>query len=318
MNMNLVESNQKALLYVHGRQCKPAADDLLALSLAAMQRGIERDHPEQHDVFKALDVRIAYYGKHVNELLTGSGEYYDEQLDLGDRRNALQELCNIDKRKKFGVTTYDRLPGKSAVPELAAGVAAPLLGTLGLSNAMIAKVAPDLAAYWEAESALAANIRAIVREALLSLLEDGREVMLVSHGTGSIVAWDVLWQLSYNDTYAPFRDRKIDTWLTLGSPLGDGNVRRRLLGADKDGRERFPCNIVSWHNVSAEDDWLCHDNTLADDFKPMLQQRQVSAIRDYRIYNLSVRYGKSDPHCSLGYLIHPRVAQILSDWLARN
>jgi hypothetical protein len=47
----------------------------------------------------------------------------------------------------------------------------------------------------------------------------------------------------------------------------------------------------------------------------MLKQRLVSSIRDYKIYNLSVRYGKSNPHSSLGYFIHPRVSKIIVEWL---
>jgi hypothetical protein len=63
---------------------------------------------------------------------------------------------------------------------------------------------------------------------------------------------------------------------------------------------------------------MCHDNTLADDYKAMLKQRQVSSIRDYRIYNLAIRYGKSNPHCSIGYLMHPRIAQIVADWIGQR
>jgi len=47
----------------------------------------------------------------------------------------------------------------------------------------------------------------------------------------------------------------------------------------------------------------------------MLQQRVVSAVNDYRIFNLAVRYGKSNPHSSIGYYIHPRMTKILGDWL---
>jgi hypothetical protein len=136
------------------------------------------------------------------------------------------------------------------------------------------------------------------------------------HGTGCIVAYDVLWQLSNDPEFqAQFANRKVDLWMTLGAPLGDSTVRKRLLGSGWKGDERYPSNIVSWHNVSAEDDYMSHDNTLADDFKHMLANKMVSCIRDYRIYNLAVRYGKSNPHSSVGYLIHPRIAQIVSNWL---
>ena len=73
--------------------------------------------------------------------------------------------------------------------------------------------------------------------------------------------------------------------------------------------------MITGHNVAAEDDYTCHDNTLADDFKKMMEQRQVSAVKDYRIYNLAVRYGKSNPHSSVGYLIHPRITKLVMDWV---
>ena len=147
-------------------------------------------------------------------------------------------------------------------------------------------------------------------------MDGDNRVLLVSHGTGCIVAYDALWQLSNDAEYKQkFANRKVDLWLTLGAPLGDSTARKSLLGARHKGLERYPSNIVSWHNVSAEDDYMSHDNTLADDFNQMLEQKQVSFIRDYRIYNLAVRYGKSNPHSSVGYLIHPRTALIIADWL---
>ena len=97
--------------------------------------------------------------------------------------------------------------------------------------------------------------------------------------------------------------------------LGDHNIRKRLRGAKEKIEARFPTNVISWQNVAAEDDYACHDNTLADDFKRMMDQRLVSAVHDYHIYNLAVRYGKSNPHSSVGYYIHPRVTKIVVDWL---
>ena len=73
--------------------------------------------------------------------------------------------------------------------------------------------------------------------------------------------------------------------------------------------------MANWYNVAAEDDYTCHDKTLADDYKSMLKNRLVSRIRDYRIFNLTVRFSKSIPHSSIGYLTHPRVAKLVSDWV---
>ncbi len=136
---------------------------------------------------------------------------------------------------------------------------------------------------------------------------------------GCVVAYEALWQLSHGQGYCEgYKDSKVDAWLTLGAPLGDHYIRRHLLGAKEDPPARFPTNVITWYNVAAEDDYSCHDNTLADDFKKMLHQRMVSAVHDYRIYNLAVRYGKSNPHSSVGYYIHPRVTKIIVDWIQRS
>ena len=190
------------------------------------------------------------------------------------------------------------------------------MGTLGLSNTVIAKLCVDLGEYWNKRSDFGPQARARVRTGIKAAIQSGNHVMLITHGTGCVLAYDALWELSHDEAYAgECGDAKIDTWITTGAPLGDSLVRKRLLGSDRKGREQFPSNVVSWLNVSAEDDYLSHDNTLADDFKLMLKQRQVSCIKDYRIYNLAVRYGKSNPHNSIGYLIHPRIAQFVSNWL---
>jgi len=159
-------------------------------------------------------------------------------------------------------------------------------------------------------------VRERVRSKICELFDQGDKVLLMSHGMGCLATYDVLWELSHEpDLQERYGESKVDTWITLGAPLGDYNIRKRLRGAKEKARARFPTNVISWHNVSAEDDYACHDNTLADDFNKMMDQRLVSAVHDYHIYNLAVRYGKSNPHSSVGYYIHPRVAKIVMDWI---
>jgi len=305
-----------SLLLVHGKDFKPAADSYFDFAISALAAGLARDFPDTLDEFHGLHKRLSYYGDLTNTVLSGCGKHFDEVLDIGDRRNALTQLKLLDKRKQFGVSRYDRLPGKTATREFAADILAPLLAVLGFSKPLIARFAKDIAEYWNGKSDYPSSVRSRVRESLCELLDRGDKILLLSHGSGSIVVYDVLWQLSHMEEYKEkYAGRKIDTWVTLGSPLGDSLVRRRLLGAKAKGLEKYPNNIVSWNNVAAEDDFLCHDNTLADDFKPMLKQRLISSIRDYKIYNLAVRYGKSNPHSSMGYYVHPRVTQIIVEWL---
>ena len=309
----------RSLVIVHGRDFKPAGDVLLEMVDTAFAAGMERDHPDVLPQYRGLSKELAYFGDLSNAYLLSKGGKYDEQLDVGDRRNAFNLLKQIDKRKKFSVQRYDNLPGKSALGEFAAEIATPVLGAVGLASTLISRMAKDLGEYWNAKSDFAAQVRQRVREPLCAALDRDEKVMLVSHGVGCIMAYDVLWQLSHDPEFSEqYSDKKIDSWLTLGAPLGDSVIAKKLLGAKDKSGNRHPTNIVSWHNVSAEDDYCCHDNTLANDFKAMLKDKKVSCIRDYQIYNLAVRYGKSNPHSSVGYYIHPRVTQLIVDWLNQD
>ena len=309
------EDEKRSLLLIHGRDFKPAADTYLEIAVAAMRAGLARDYPECLPGFDELETDLAWFGDLNAKVLEANGKTYDEELDVGDRRAALQALTQITPRKKFGIRLYDQLPGKSALPEFFMDIGAPLLGAVGFRMPVIGKIGKDVAAYFE-DAEFAAEVRRRLRDKLCALMDRGDKIMLITHGTGSAVAYDVLWELS-NDTatYPEYGGFKVDQWITMGSPLGDRVVQKRLLGADEHEESRFPSNVISWHNLSAEDDYTCHDNTLADDFKKMMVQKRVSAVHDYRIFNLAVRYGKSNPHSSVGYFIHPRLSKILSDWI---
>jgi hypothetical protein len=306
----------RSLLLVHGRDFKPAEHDFMDLSMAALRAGIERDYPEMLDAFAAVNKSLAWYGDLNAEVLQRRGKTYDENLDLGDRRNALTSLRAIDARKKFGIRQYDCLPGKTALPEAVADVVAPLVGSIGLVVPLVSTVSKDFARYLDHKADFAMQARERLRTKLCELLDRGDRVVLLAHGTGGAVAWDVLWQLSHDpDLKQEYADKKIEIFLTMGSPLGDRSIRNRLLGSREKPEAKYPANIISWHNVSAEDDYTCHDNTLADDFKAMMKRKLVSVVQDHHVFNLAIRYGKSNPHSSVGYLIHPRISKILADWL---
>jgi len=63
---------------------------------------------------------------------------------------------------------------------------------------------------------------------------------------------------------------------------------------------------------------LSHDNRLKNDFKKMYQEGLLDKpVKDiYPIYNLTVRNDKSNPHSSIGYLIHPKFIDLLSRWIS--
>ena len=246
-NKNMVDAaysetkSDRILLFVHGCDFKPAPGELLDICIAAVKAGISRDHPESIDKFDGVEKRLAYYGDVTNAFFEERGRNYDAALDVGDRRNALQSLSAIDKRKNFGVHRYDRVPGKTAVGEFAATVVGPVLGRLGMSKAIISKLCVDLGEYWNDKSTFDESLRSRVRDAIVEALNSDKRLMLLSHGTGCVVAYDVLWELSNDPQYSSLANgRKVDTWLTAGAPLGDSLISSRLKGASVKGPGRYP------------------------------------------------------------------------------
>ncbi len=312
-------SSDRSIIFVHQRYFKPAAGQFLDIIINAVTSGVECDCAALVDTLTSVNKYLAYYGDLTNEFLHDHEKIYDERLDISDLQSALHQLKDIDRKKGFSVRKYDKLPGKSSISEFAASIFMPVLSAVGLEKSIVAGATKDLGEYWKKDGKFNKAILDRVRTTITTALDRNERIMIVSHGTGAIVAYDALWQLSHDPVHGKdYADSKIDCWITLGSPLGDSTVRKQLRGSSRKGRARYPTNILAWHNVSAEDDYVCHDSTVGDDFKAMLKQRQVSSIRDYRIYNLAIRYGRSNPHSIVGYLIHPRVTKILTDWLTQS
>ncbi len=307
----------RTLILIHGGSHKPEREALEALWREALLAGLDRDHAEQggRSLLAGVNVRFVYYGDLVNPLCVEAGAVADEALDLEDRRHDLERLARLSAKKKFRRVHYEAVPGKSALGELVADMVAPL-AALGLTPSLLARRMPALAAYLSDAGGLREQLEARLLEPLAAALDDDDNVMLISHGLGSVVSYDALWRLSHEAGRAPTSPpRRVRVWITLGSPLASDYVRQRLRGAGELDEGRYPNRIINWYNVAAEDDYVCHDKTVADDFAGLLKQHQLSLLRDYRIYNLAIRYGRSNPHNAVGYLIHPRVARLLADWL---
>ena len=303
----------KAIVFVHGRGQKANAQAILELWSQSLRAGMARDYAETGELgtLDKATQSIAYYGDLTNQRRAQNKGSYDETLDIADLNNTLKALSALDTSKKFRRAGYEKLPGRSSAKEFLADIGAPILSTLRLTEAALSRRMPELSAYWNDDAAFAQHARQQVRERLREAFARNDDVLVLSHCLGSVVTWDALWELSHVEGLP----NKVSHWITFGAPLADEFVKRRLLGADRSGAEKYPTNVLSWSNIAAEDDFTCHDETVANDFGAMLELHLASSIKDYRIYNLAVRYGKSNPHNFIGYLIHPRMTRLVADWL---
>lgn len=310
---------KKRLFLVHGRNFKPDEPQLDAIWTEALRHGIEADHgPEKAKTFDEVDKKLVYYGELSNAFLRSEGQDYDAEADLADRQKALAALKAYDRDDLEGERAkaiYKDLPKNTALLEALADAVAGPAAFLGLGRRLIPLVAPDLGHYWNLDSAFGSDVRWTLTEPLAEALRNDEDVLLLAHSLGSMMSYDVLWKFSHYGEYKAIRHKKISVWITLGCPLGNGTVKKNLKGARADRQRRYPHNIQRWINVAAEDDYISHDETVADDYRRMLRWNLIESIEDHRVYNLAVRFDRSNPHHSGGYLIHPVVSAAVAEWL---
>jgi hypothetical protein len=305
----------KRIIFIHGRSFKPDKQPLWNIWKAATRHGIERSYPEKLQAYDGAQKAFAYYGDHSNRFLGRKGRSYSAVKDVADRKISLAQLKKYESHD-FTEKAYKGLAGSSPVKEFLADIAGGPLNWIGLGEKGISAVAPDMREYWNPDSQFGSNVRWPFTSDLEKAMKSDDDILVIAHSLGTLIAWDTFWKFSYYAEYQAYRDRSVSLLVTLGSPLADETVKDNLKGARAKGSRRFPSNIVRWENIAAEDDFISHDQCVANDFEDMLAyDNATKKINDHRISNLAVRGKKSNPHSSVGYLIHPKTSELIAKWL---
>ena len=147
----------------------------------------------------------------------------------------------------------------------------------------------------------------LIREELACVLRKHwrKKILLIAHSMGSIIAYDVL------TITAP--DIKIDTLVTIGSPLGIPIIEKKCMAEQSESKRtkklKTPDNITrAWYNFSDLRDRVALDYTLGDDYEP--NSKGIRA-EDQEVYNDYEINGKRNPHKSYGYLRTPELADVI-------
>ena len=168
----------------------------------------------------------------------------------------------------------------------------------------------DLQRYLRNRNGIADHARQMLKIPLRAAAEAGRPVLLIGHSMGSVIAWDSLWQMSRHDG----DDVHIDTLLTMGSPLGQRYIQKRLQGFGEQGARRYPEGIGRWVNLSAVGDLTSVDPYLAGDFRAMVEHGLVDSIDDHLLHNWFRLDGVLNVHAEYGYFVNSVTAQIVTEW----
>jgi len=166
--------------------------------------------------------------------------------------------------------------------------------------------------YFSNRDNVGCRIRDLQKRPLRAAAGNGERVLLIGHSMGSVIAWDALWELDHLEGLQDC----VDCLLTIGSPLGMNYVQHRLLGFSAGKPRIFPRNIRRWVNIAAQGDLVALDPVLADDFSAMVTRRDIDSITDlYKgVYNHYRDEDGLNVHKSYGYLVNPRVANVIADW----
>jgi hypothetical protein len=168
----------------------------------------------------------------------------------------------------------------------------------------------DLKRYDRNKESIADSTKRLLKVPLLAASGRQRPVLLIAHSMGSIIAYDSLWELSHEHG----NPVDVDLLLTMGSPLGQRFMQKRIRGHDRNGKERYPQNIHHWTNLTAIGDLTAIDPWLANDFAEMIDLGLVDAIEDERILNYYRLDGKLNVHAEYGYLVNEKTAHTIAKW----
>ncbi|MFQ5634488.1 MAG: hypothetical protein ACE5G3_04055 [Gammaproteobacteria bacterium] len=297
-----IENNK--IIYVPGMKPKPPAEDHRAMLWRCLLDGVRRADPswveplrDRPDVFELAAWSVLFY--HQQTSIDPDLPGIERLLELdGPEERDLAEAMHWHKRiAQFVYLLCDAFP--------------PLVNLV--ANPAMKATLQDARRYFRNEDGRAAMIRRRVAEELHAATDAGRRIMLIGHSLGSVIAFDVLWELSRRER----SDVRIDEFVTIGSPLGLNFARHRILGARERGERRYPDNIGRWTNLSAVGEMTSLDRSMADDFAPLKAAGLVESITDHTDLQTYFRGPQGlNVHKCYGYMANARTGRVIVDWLA--
>ncbi|UCE07731.1 MAG: hypothetical protein JSW07_06785, partial [bacterium] len=155
-------------------------------------------------------------------------------------------------------------------------------------------------------------VKDLIRQQLARIIKKNKrkDILLIGHSMGSIIAYDVLTQ--------SVPDIKIDTFVTIGSPLGLPIIMSKIASEQRQvliikAKLATPENVHrNWFNFSDLKDKVAMNYNLNDDYDE--NSNHVRAI-DKIVYNNYEYNGKRNPHKIYGYLRTPELAEVIHEFL---
>jgi len=289
------------ILYVPGLLPKPEPGPHRDALFRCLIAGIRR-----HDEKVALDIAA---NLHCFDVISWTYDFYKSHRDIGIDQAAIEAVIQQDSASKEDIAEATSWQRRVARWIFSLADVMPFL-IPHIANERLELHMRDLRRYVRNSNEIAEHTRQMLKIPLRAAAEAGRPILLIGHSMGSVIAWDSLWQLAHSDD----DHVAVDLFLTLGSPLGQHYIQRRLQGGAESGASRFVSGLRRWVNLTAVGDLTAIDPDLADDFAEMVDLGMVESIDDHVLHNYFRLDGALNVHAEYGYLANDVTARLVSDW----
>lgn len=288
-------TREKTIVAIHGLGEKPEPKVLRDWWEKAIREGLVRN--EGFEPNCALEVQLAYWADVM----------HTKPLDADEMEEAYHPDDGTGPFPRSGAPAGEDL--KALLQEGAGKLLERLLHTQ-IGNKQIRKAEEgkfaDLGLY-----ARDSEKRRAVCETLAKVLTDcqekSKDVILVSHSMGTVIAYDVLTDL------ASFQlpNMCVEHLVTLGSPLGIEFVEKIVRKGE--GQLRVPECVDKWDNFSDPRDPIAKfDAILGSDYKASTREVSVS---DTLVINSYCSDGRPNYHKIYGYLRAPEISHCIARFL---
>jgi hypothetical protein len=289
------------ILYVPGLLPKPEPGPHRDALFRCLIAGIRR-----HDEKVALDIAA---NLHCFDVISWTYDFYKSHRDIAIDQAAIEAVIQQDSASKEDIAEATSWQRRVAHWIFSLADVMPFL-IPHIANERLELHIRDLRRYVRNSNEIAEHTRQMLKIPLRAAAEAGRPILLIGHSMGSVIAWDSLWQLAHSDD----DHVAVDLFLTMGSPLGQHYIQRRLQGGAESGASRFVSGIRRWVNLTAVGDLTAIDPDLADDFAEMVDLGMVESIDDHVLHNYFRLDGTLNVHAEYGYLANDVTARLVSDW----
>jgi hypothetical protein len=300
---------KKVIIGIHGLRNKAPKDILEQWWRLSILDGLEKYKVEEFDFELVYWADFNYSEPLDPELTDEKGPLYIRfpyELPAKPSKNKLHK-----KLKKRIFDNIEKEMDKIFLKEKG------FFGLDAVAEFTIHKMFTDLDIYYHGNCRAKPELNAknALRKVLANVLlkHKNKEIMLITHSMGSIISFDALTQM--------VPETCIDTFITLGSPLGIPIIMKKILQEQEEEISKnvlisTPENIVNgWYNFADIDDDIAMNYNLSDDYG---QNSKGIAPVDFLVHNRYEYRGEAHPHKVYGYLRTPEISEIIFRFLSQK